>query len=576
MDMDHLIGQRFNLISKSEIRYIGTLHEINPEQSTIALENVFSFGTEDRKVEKFIPPSQQKYGFIVFRGSDVKDIKIAEEEPSQPSPPQSIPNDPAILNASRPGPPPQGPPRDGPFSPQDFPHPPPFGGYYPPGQFGRGYGPPGPGGFGPGPGFGPYGPPPPGYFGPPGGPGFPQGPGHHPFPQHSQPPIGPPGLRNNAPPPQPPPQQASAPPAPAAPAAAGLTSELPGSNKAPENATQAPPKNAQAPPSLPYNASQTENAAQATTNPVAATVNAPKAVPTGPKNNRVTPAVPFAVNQKSFTPPVTAPDLSTTNGAAAKTQKPAPSQAAMDEAARQAKEAVAAAMAKLNPQAAAAQDKQSSATAAIDALTKQVSDMSTATTNGTNRGGRGGFRGRGNFHRGGGQKKMEIPKSDFDFESANAKFNKGDLIKEAIASGSPLEETPAQEEGVADPAVPTPVRKDSLPSTGAAYNKSSSFFDNISSEAKDREEGNEARAAGRQIRSQEFQKNIETFGQGNVDGGFRGRGRGGYGRGRQYGGTYRGYNRGYNNYRGTRGRGGGQPQGQPQEQGQAGQAAPQP
>jgi len=61
------------------------------------LENVFSFGTEDRKVDKFIPPSQQKYGFIVFRGSDVKDIKIADEEQSQPSPPQNMPNDPAIL-----------------------------------------------------------------------------------------------------------------------------------------------------------------------------------------------------------------------------------------------------------------------------------------------------------------------------------------------------------------------------------------------------------------------------------------------------------------------------------------------
>lgn len=117
MSMDHLIGQRFNLISKSEIRfvffplpwshlarltpilfrYVGTLHEINAEQSTIALENVFSFGTEDRQVAKFIPPSQEKYGFIVFRGSDVKDIKIAEEEPAAPSPQQNIPNDPAIL-----------------------------------------------------------------------------------------------------------------------------------------------------------------------------------------------------------------------------------------------------------------------------------------------------------------------------------------------------------------------------------------------------------------------------------------------------------------------------------------------
>jgi len=115
--MDHLIGQRFNLISKSEIRYVntkceypckhywhrdhryvGTLHEINPEQSTIALEDVYSFGTEDRKADKFIPPSPQRFDYIVFRGSDVKDIKVAEEqkENQQPTPP-SVPNDPAIL-----------------------------------------------------------------------------------------------------------------------------------------------------------------------------------------------------------------------------------------------------------------------------------------------------------------------------------------------------------------------------------------------------------------------------------------------------------------------------------------------
>lgn len=96
--MDNLIGQRFSLISKSEIRYVGTLHEINPQESTIALEEVFSFGTEDRKVDNFIAPSQQKYDYIIFRGTDVKDIKLAEEnkENKQPTPPQP-PNDPAIL-----------------------------------------------------------------------------------------------------------------------------------------------------------------------------------------------------------------------------------------------------------------------------------------------------------------------------------------------------------------------------------------------------------------------------------------------------------------------------------------------
>lgn len=141
---------------------------------------------------------------------------------------------------------------------------------------------------------------------------------------------------------------------------------------------------------------------------------------------------------------------------------------------------------------------------------------------------------------------MEIPQSDFDFESANAKFNKEDLIKEAIASGSPLQEhqdTPFSEESIANGTNGT--RKDSIP-TVTAYNKSSSFFDNISSDSKDREDTQTIN--GRAIRGQEFKKNIETFGQGNVDSGYRGRGRGGY----------RGRGRGQSNYRGSnyRGRGG--------------------
>lgn len=244
----------------------------------------------------------------------------------------------------------------------------------------------------------------------------------------------------------------------------------------------------------------------------------------------------------------------------------------MDEAARQAKQAVAAAMAKLNPQAPSTQAKPMPSAAAIDALSQRVNAMSTASSaiNVTQRGGRGSARGgRGASYGRGGQKKMEIPKSDFDFESANAKFSKEDLIKEAIASGSPpiagADEVPVEGSVGEEPSISAPKRKDSLPlTTGSAYNKSSSFFDNISSEAKDREVSVEARAQGRQLRGEEFKKNIETFGQGNVDGGFRGgRGRGsGYGRGRNYssGGYRGGYNNrgtgGNNNYRGNRGRGG--------------------
>jgi protein LSM14 len=231
----------------------------------------------------------------------------------------------------------------------------------------------------------------------------------------------------------------------------------------------------------------------------------------------------------------------------------------MNEATLKAKEAVAAALAKLP--GAAAQPKPMPTAASIDALSKKVGEMGPS-QNGTQRG-RGNYRGRGPYPRqgsGGHQtRKIEIPQSDYDFESANAKFNKEDLIKEAIASGSPVAE--AEEDPLANGSSSEPVegitRKDSASlSTNKAYNKSSSFFDNISSEAKDREDAQDVKTQARVTRGEEFKKNVETFGQGNVDGGYRGRGRGGY-RGRQYGGTYRGgYQRGYNGgYRG-RGRGG--------------------
>jgi protein LSM14 len=73
---------------------VGTLHEINSETSTVALENVSSFGTESRKTDpkEIIPPSDSVYEYIVFRGSDVKEAPAAREN----IPPQ-VPNDPAIL-----------------------------------------------------------------------------------------------------------------------------------------------------------------------------------------------------------------------------------------------------------------------------------------------------------------------------------------------------------------------------------------------------------------------------------------------------------------------------------------------
>lgn len=82
--------------------YVGTLHEINSETSTVALENVTSFGTEGRKAnpDDEIPPSDSVYEYIVFRGSDVKDLRIEEAPAPKEAKPPQVPNDPAILGVS--------------------------------------------------------------------------------------------------------------------------------------------------------------------------------------------------------------------------------------------------------------------------------------------------------------------------------------------------------------------------------------------------------------------------------------------------------------------------------------------
>jgi protein LSM14 len=70
----------------------------------VALENVTSFGTEGRKKnpDEEIPPSESIYEYIVFRGSDVKDLRIEETPPAKENKPPQVPNDPAILGVSQP------------------------------------------------------------------------------------------------------------------------------------------------------------------------------------------------------------------------------------------------------------------------------------------------------------------------------------------------------------------------------------------------------------------------------------------------------------------------------------------
>ena len=87
------LGSRIVLISKSEIRYEGTLYTIDTDNSTVALQNVRSFGTEDRKAEGAIPPSAEVFDYIIFLGTDIKDLHVCDPTPA-PAPPQ----DPAILS----------------------------------------------------------------------------------------------------------------------------------------------------------------------------------------------------------------------------------------------------------------------------------------------------------------------------------------------------------------------------------------------------------------------------------------------------------------------------------------------
>lgn len=91
-----------------------------------------------------------------------------------------------------------------------------------------------------------------------------------------------------------------------------------------------------------------------------------------------------------------------------------------------------------------------------------------------------------------------IPRDEYDFSSANAKFDKESAAAEVSAA---------------------PV-----------YNKKSSFFDSISSEATDRSSGGGGRGRGRELRDQERSMNYETFGEDLAFRGNRGRGRGGRGR----------------------------------------------
>lgn len=86
------IGSKISLISKSDIRYEGILYTIDPNEHTVSLSNVRFFGTEGRRGDdKELPPSDEIFEYIIFRGSDIKDLSVIQSNTTL--------NDPAIIDA---------------------------------------------------------------------------------------------------------------------------------------------------------------------------------------------------------------------------------------------------------------------------------------------------------------------------------------------------------------------------------------------------------------------------------------------------------------------------------------------
>ncbi|KAK5872936.1 hypothetical protein PBY51_013594 [Eleginops maclovinus] len=90
------IGSKISLISKAQIRYEGILSSVDTDRSTVALAKVKSYGTEDRHAHRPVPAKDEIYEFIIFRGSDIKDITVSEPLKQH----HGLPLDPAILQSS--------------------------------------------------------------------------------------------------------------------------------------------------------------------------------------------------------------------------------------------------------------------------------------------------------------------------------------------------------------------------------------------------------------------------------------------------------------------------------------------
>lgn len=97
--MPPYIGSRISLISRSDVRYEGTLYTIDPQESTIALQNVRNMGTENRRAgDERVEASPTVYEYIIFRGDNIQNIKLIDDDSDN-----VLIKDPAILEVKQSG-----------------------------------------------------------------------------------------------------------------------------------------------------------------------------------------------------------------------------------------------------------------------------------------------------------------------------------------------------------------------------------------------------------------------------------------------------------------------------------------
>ena len=61
---------------------------------------VRSFGTEDRPTDRPVPPRDEVFEYIIFRGTDIKDLHVCET-PIQQQQKGGPPQDPAIVKVGK-------------------------------------------------------------------------------------------------------------------------------------------------------------------------------------------------------------------------------------------------------------------------------------------------------------------------------------------------------------------------------------------------------------------------------------------------------------------------------------------